>query len=329
MICDIIVVTMFPDYVNYARAKEIQGTLTVFMIFICQIITGKFLNVNKRSNYLVPRWGLFLFIPVCSMGMIYYLIVTSLKNRDLIILEASGLLIINMVAFYLNNTIQDIFLKNMEKEIEIQNAKIYAHQLEVISNTQERVKALQHDMKFHIRELIAMAQANNMKNIVAYLAEMSMQIDNPKEYVYSGNKKIDGTLNYLLHEAREKLKNIEVKLAVPEAEFFNTYDINIIVSNLLDNAITAAENSGNKYLRFEMILENSLLYLTIENSYSGIIRSENGNIMTNKTNCHLHGVGLKNVRKIVKKYNGTLNIEYSDNLFCVEIMLYMSEVMDL
>ena len=39
-----------------------------------------------------------------------------------------------------------------------------------------------------------------------------------------------------------------------------------------------------------------------------------------------HGIGLKNVRKIVEKYNGTMAVMTKDGIFCVNLILYMARM---
>ena len=43
-----------------------------------------------------------------------------------------------------------------------------------------------------------------------------------------------------------------------------------------------------------------------------------------KRNKSIHGYGLKNVEKIVNNYNGTLNISYKENIFRVNVMVYVN-----
>lgn len=183
---------------------------------------------------------------------------------------------------------------------------------------------MQHDMKYHIRELLSMANSNNMKEMASYLEEMNKETINSDEYSYSGNKELDGNLNYLLGEAHHRLKDVSAKVAVPEGDYMASFDMNVLLSNLLDNAIIAAEHSEEQYLHLEIYSEKSLMYITIENSFDGNINVENGKILSRKLDKARHGYGLKNVKRIVKKYNGTMDVRYTEKRFHVNIMVYLS-----
>ena len=39
-----------------------------------------------------------------------------------------------------------------------------------------------------------------------------------------------------------------------------------------------------------------------------------------------HGIGLKNVKKIVEKYNGTMAVTAQEGIFCVNLLLYMARM---
>ena len=97
-----------------------------------------------------------------------------------------------------------------------------------------------------------------------------------------------------------------------------------IFSNLLDNAI--------QYLITVDDPEKRLLRLTVQKRLSFIIihveiycvdaRSFSDEIPdTTKGDAVNHGYGLKSVRYVVKKYNGTLTIRCENKLFCVDISL--------
>lgn len=323
MICDVVVVKSFSDYSIKASISEFLGTMTVFLITICEIFIEKIILIRKKVKFISPYWYFLLFIPLLSMVMIHFLICANIEEHLVIVVQGGCLLVVNMIAFFLYGAMEEAYLTNIENDSLIQIYKNYKNQLDIIMDSQERIHSFQHDMKYHLRDLFAMAKKQKMHDIMTYLEEMTALIENPNEYVYSGNKEIDSNLNYLLDGAKHKLKNVSVKLAIPEGDYISSVDINIILSNLLDNAIAAAERTEEQYLKLEMSVKQYLLYITVENSYNGIINERNGALLTSKQNRIYHGYGLKNINRIVKKYNGTLDIHYTEDKFFVNVMLYL------
>ena len=93
----------------------------------------------------------------------------------------------------------------------------------------------------------------------------------------------------------------------------HSFDINVILGNLLENAIEAAGKTENKYLSVHIKLKRGILKVKIENSFESCILCEEQNrketiLKTTKPFTEQHGIGLKNVKKIVEKYNGTMAV---------------------
>lgn len=325
MICDVIVVISAPKvYGIRPEIYELLGTMTVLLITVCEILMEKTASIRKKVSFVSPYWYLMLVTPLLSMVMIHCWICADAKERMIIVTGGTGLLIINLLSFFLYGAMEEAYLNYADSQIQIHTYERYKDQLDIIMESQNQVCSLKHDMKHHLRELLAMAGQQKTPEMMDYLERMNQLIDNPNEYVYSGNKEIDSNLNYLLKGARQRLKEVSVKLAIPERESMSSFDMNIILSNILENAITAAEQTEEKYLKLYMEEKQGLLYITVENSYNGIVNERDGSLFTTKKNSSCHGYGLKSVKGIVKKYDGTIEIHHTESRFYVDIMLYLS-----
>ena len=68
--------------------------------------------------------------------------------------------------------------------------------------------------------------------------------------------------------------------------------------------------------------------IKIQNSYDGSMDGQSGELTetvtwkTTKEDRHLHGIGMKNVVEVVKKYEGVVDWKAEDGMFQVEIFLY-------
>ena len=75
-----------------------------------------------------------------------------------------------------------------------------------------------------------LAKGRNAGEIIEYIQNMQMFMDNPYEYVKSGNKDVDSLLNYLLNQAEEILDKVEYKINVPREMNIKSFDFNIIMT---------------------------------------------------------------------------------------------------
>ena len=92
-------------------------------------------------------------------------------------------------------------------------------------------------------------------------------------------------------------------------------DLCVIFSNALDNAIEACDkildDSKDKYISVNVTYINSFCFIKIEN-FLGYFLFFPKNFM--------HGIGLKNIKDTVYKYNGEIKIEFDDDKFVIKFI---------
>lgn len=199
---------------------------------------------------------------------------------------------------------------------------MYSNQLDVIMQSEEKLRDFRHDLKHHMNELKLLAKQQDNSSIINYPDDMQTFVNNPKEIVSSGNVEIDSVLNYMLQKAKETLEDVTVKVILPE-DMKHSFDLNVIMANLLDNAIEAAEKTEEKRLNVNIRYDKGILKIEIENSYDGELKIENGKLQTSKKNKERHGIGLSNVKNMIEKYNGTIKFTTKENRFLVKVILYV------
>lgn len=321
--CDTISTFLFVNYKDGDGFNQFFEVITVFLILICELLTEKIVD-TRRNKENVRNLPLSL-VPLCSIGMFCAMAYTDSVTEMGIIITSIGLILINFFIYYLYNMLSKMFFVEFENRMLRQRVQDYAWQMDIMLQGEEKVKALRHDMKHHLNELKILASQNENKAIGKYIDDMEGFIANPNEIVSSGNTEIDSVMNYMLRRAKQELDIVNVDVQLPKA-VSHVFDINVIFGNLLENAIDAATQTKEKRLDFHVELTQGFLRLQIENSYNGKTEQDHGRLLTTKTDKGLHGIGLENVRKIVEKYDGKMEVYPGENRFCVMLILYMSEI---
>ncbi|MCB7087755.1 ATP-binding protein [Enterocloster bolteae] len=94
-----------------------------------------------------------------------------------------------------------------------------------------------------------------------------------------------------------------------------------LFENPLDNAITACSGieggPSSRCIRLRIFKEKVLIWVEIKNPKSNDIIVKNNSIQTTKEDTSAHGLGLKNMERVIKRYNGYLNIDYDSDEFIV------------
>lgn len=103
----------------------------------------------------------------------------------------------------------------------------------------------------------------------------------------------------------------------------NIYDINIILSNLFDNALEACTLTSEKVLKLSIKYSKGIFQIAMENSHCNSFKMVKNTYVSTKPNSELHGYGLKNIEWIVKKYHGNVEYEHNDYMFFAKVIMYI------
>ncbi|MEZ3430263.1 MAG: GHKL domain-containing protein [Lachnospiraceae bacterium] len=327
--CDVAATSLFVNYRDGGAYNQIYAVISLFLIFMCELVIEKMITIHKDAED-AQNISLVL-MPICSIIVITLLIYTDTCTDIGLTIVSIGLLIANFLMLYLYNLLLHSISQQYEMEMLKTQLQAYANQLNVVLRGEEKIKALRHDIKHHLNELMLLANKHDVAEIQKYIDEMNSFLKNPNEIVASGNLEIDSVLNFMLQKAEKELKTVDIKVMLPE-KVRHSFDINVMLGNLLENAIDAAGKTENKYLSVHIKLKRGILKVKIENSFeSSCTLCEKQNrkdtiLKTTKPFTEQHGIGLKNVKKIVEKYNGTMAVTAQEGIFCVNLLLYMARM---
>ncbi len=174
-----------------------------------------------------------------------------------------------------------------------------------------------HDYSNTIICINGLLNENKITECKKYLSEISVNYKNSNYFIKTGNSLIDVLINNKYQIAVKK--KIVMTLSLSNLSNINVKnsDLIVILSNLLDNAI----NASNKLKKEDKIINLSIknnkdnLIITVINEIENKIIIKDNLIETTKNNKSNHGIGLINVRDCVKKYNGNIIINASNNKF--------------
>ena len=274
--CDVLAVFILSDYRIGEAYNQVAPYISVFLLGICEYMIERFIVKKRKNNTTPPYWNLLMLIPVVSIVVLHSMVIFSLNNQTIMIAVGSGILTINLIVFFLYDALIETYERLQDNIIFERQIAGYSHQLDVMMKTEEKITLLRHDMKHHLNELYGMAKQNRGMEIVEYINHMQVFIENKEEHCRSGNKEMDSLLNYLLDKAQEVLGNVTYEINIPKELEIKAFDLNVILGNLLENAICASQDSEDKYLAVEINYDKEMLFVRIQNSYAGKLEKIGG-----------------------------------------------------
>ena len=309
-------------FVESFSEPDLSYATTALILFV---LTGLYQERLKKKLFVtVVIFGMYVLCKVLVARMLPFF---RLDSDIVFIIEQVSILalmyIFELLAEIWTEHLRSLHVKMAENENTKRQLAGYSNQLDVLKNSEEKVRGLRHDLKHHLNELMYMAEHDQSSDIKAYIKSMDSFMTYSGEYVSSGNKDIDSLLNLMLDDAKRELGEVSCKVCIPSELDIELFDLNVILGNLLDNAIRAAKQTGEKYLYVRISYKMGMLLIHVENSYTGNVIKEGDHYCSTKEDSVAHGMGIANVRCIVNKYDGDMIITEENNLFLVKVMLYV------
>jgi sensor histidine kinase regulating citrate/malate metabolism len=150
-----------------------------------------------------------------------------------------------------------------------------------------------------------------------------MKLEKHKNFVNTDSPVVNAVINSKFSYAYEH--NIKVDVTVLCKVFrINELDMSILLANLLDNAIEACErNHIPSIIQLTIEKEAAYLRICVTNTIKNSILSKNTDMDTTKSDKKHHGYGMKSIREIVNKYEGSMELDETEGEFAVDILLKM------
>lgn len=189
-----------------------------------------------------------------------------------------------------------------------------------VQRVYSETRRLKHDMRNHLLVIASYLNENKAEDAKRYTSDIIDKMELEYSYISSGN----GLLNYLLNEkfAKAKEQGVYIKADIENLSFaaISGVDFAAILGNLLDNAFDAACNSIEKQMWIQVKNKRGYDAIRISNSIDNSVLAQNPLLKTSKNDCEGHGIGVKQARSLVDKYNGLFDVWEEYGMFHVQVM---------
>ena len=317
---DIIAYYIIVDDKNYNESVVIGSFVSVLSFYLVVILL-KFIFRNKLKSEFSGQWYILLIVSVMSVALLCFIYREINLTEIAIIIISTTILVLNFLLYIFYSSMLDRYTYEQENSKLKQQMNMYEHQIRMNVANDAKLRAIRHDMKHHIREIRELTHNKDVKGIEEYINSLSEDIESGECLYNTGNAAIDGILNYYIGRFRENDIHTDIDISIPENMNIKTYDINIILGNLLDNALENAIKVSNANVNMKIQYIACALHILIKNSYDGKIYNNGDIIMSRKKGNH--GYGIDNVRRIVNKYGGDVVIIHDEKEFSVGIIMYI------
>lgn len=146
------------------------------------------------------------------------------------------------------------------------------------------------------------------------------KVNRAADGIDTGSVVIDAVINNKIAVCLKN--NIEVKCMIDSRlNDVNEMDVSILLSNVLDNAISGCAGADSPKIELIMGSRKAFTYIIVKNSIVKSVLTGNPDLETQKEDKSMHGFGIMSIRKIAEKYMGTVEFKEENNTFIAEIWL--------
>ena len=311
---------------------EIDGILVYLLVkiilFLVILTIRKQLGKKSLEMMVDAEWLIFLFFPVFTIAVISAMMpvfkyVQTVEQANLLSIVAFGMVGMNIIVFYLINDILKREMKIRENKIFQIQAKKQLEMYKTISESFDKQKRKTHEYKNQIVCIESLMSKKQYDKLEEYLKGIYNCWNSELDVINTNNVIVNAILNTKYHEA--DAKGIAFVFRVNDLSKLNVSDEDVvtILSNLLNNAIEACELcDDNRIIKLKFVKENDLIIIAVKNTFNCDVICEDGNIKSTKTiNADEHGMGIKNVLKVIEKYGGSYVIEDQNKEFYFSIVI--------
>ena len=158
---------------------------------------------------------------------------------------------------------------------------------EELTQKMDEISKMRHDMRHHLRAVMAYAQQERYRELMEYLQEYaSVMTKEEKKVCYCRNMAVDAVIHFYAGELKQRGILFECDMMLPANISISDTDLCKIYGNLLENAVDAVKDQStekNPYVKIFTKIKNKKLLIEISNTYTNEIQRKEDRFLFDKT----------------------------------------------
>lgn len=331
-ICEAVGV-MLVNAANYFLHRNTDESIFLFVrtvsgsaacILLYYLVLKRIFIPKRTEHILTVQYLIYAVAAVYALVSVGEILILGTQETDgiafkFMILNAFFGIFLNLYLFYL----LDAFAENKELRYRVAlyekqeklNYEYYAKQADNYKNA----LSVLHDVRKHVKILKELNQEEKFPEVQKYANAFENLLAPLLLKHYCRNAILNIIINDKVDFCEKNKIDFDVKVCDIDIEFMEPIDITTVFGNLLDNAVEACIGTEGGHIVLEAGPFNRFIYVQLCNSISKKIKWDvRGFPVSDKGK--QHGIGLRNVEKILKKYNGNMEFSAEGDVFKVKIL---------
>ena len=250
------------------------------------------------------------------------------SSRAYNVVVASSFWLLELLSYYMFYIGGQEYDRNLELVALRHKEELDEELLQLSKDSYEEMHQIRHEVKNHLAYIRVLAENGEYDRLKSYVNVVSGETEELFQFIECGNEVINAVMNHSIKAARARGVEVESQLVVPPELPYPETELCSLLSNLMDNAIEAASQSGEEHPIISVSIrpQQDYLFFRVTNPVSDAISTRRRlTLRTTKEDKKLHGYGTKIIRRIAERNQGSVKFDIRDGRFIADVMLYMEE----
>ena len=321
---------VFRDLLQVASNQLYTHYNSVSGIIISYIIACMYFNTNKVKDLRTAKPYNFLYYFIAIATIVALSISPVLIEPTIINPEQLLPILFILIAFIIiiclttYTRIAITLEENAINKIQLEKADMESQYNNQLDNKLQQLHTLRHDMKNHLVIIDSLAAEDKNIQIHDYIHKISDEL-NQTQTIFSASSTISALINSKKLICDDKNISFDTDLDFNNI-YINDFTLITVLGNILDNAITAAAKLNDGYIKLAINQVGTYLSIHCENNHHETIKKREGHFISSKPSSGtkanpLHGLGIISVTNTINKCGGTIDIDYNNTMFRVDILI--------
>ena len=292
------------------QAAMLLAVVTCFLRFVCARCRTAARNITTGWTRLIIVNLVFMVALVLST--IFPTRLTTFRDPAFVTFSFLSIFIMAVypVVFSSINSMSEAAEK---REVETQN-KLLVAQIDAETQQMEADRQARHDRRHHNLIMLEFAKNNDIENVREYLKTL-VETDTAgrSELSYCDNTTVNAILSVYARRARESGITVNIKASVSRHLTIAPKDLVIVIANIFENAIHAAERQKNKEPYVDISIKEDPKRLIV------IAKNPCRERMVFDEDCY--GVGIRSIISTVNGYEGMYDFTAEGGIFSAKVSM--------
>lgn len=309
-------------------------TAALFLPLLRQLLKQGYLPIEKELTareytYLSGVSMLLFFILAGGLSFIdYRSLFESPLTLFLFFALFASVFIIYFLYFKQCFLIHEKYISENECQEMEYSMQILGKQYEKINENIDNSRRVRHDLRHILLTVQSFLEQEKTKKASEHIKKYLQEVQKYEMTKFCENQITNILLSHYHSIAQRKQIDFQVRIRMPAHPHVKESDLSVVLGNLLENAVEAAENTPQgqpRYIKLNIVCSQKVFVITVDNSFDGNVHME-------KPGCYLstkspnRGTGLYSLVRMARKYHGTFQFEHDEKEFRSSLLLGALEI---